>query len=476
MERKIYLLLTGLLIFGLSTRASNVDTLSVGGFGKVSIYLPENVPGSIVLLVSGTEGWNKEMSGIAHSIQSQGMLVAGINLKDYLKQQNSSVARCMYPAGDFESLSMDIQKKYKFKQYIPPLLAGCSSGTAFIYGVLAQSPPETFKGAICFGFNPEISISKPFCEGNGLKSVLTSDKKSYYLLPCAALKDPFIVLRGTMDKVQTNAALQQYMASLTTGELILLPGVGIDFTDSKGWLSQFNLACNKIMKESVSSAQPTVIKSESSNAKTFTLKSDLPLTIIPPEANNKMPLLFFVSGDGGWKKFEQRVGEIVSEKGMPVVGLDALKYFWNEKKPKETADEISVVISYYLKQWNRSSFILVGYSFGAGVVPFIANNFPDQLKGEMKGVYCFSPDKTSDFEIHISDMLSMNKKEKYNVLNELKMITPYNPVCIFGSMENAGLKNQFILKGIRMESLPGEHHYNNNYKAIAGIILKDFLP
>jgi type IV secretory pathway VirJ component len=128
-----------------------------------------------------------------------------------------------------------------------------------------------------------------------------------------------------------------------------------------------------------------------------------------------------------------------------------------------------------MKQWDRSSFILVGYSFGAGVVPFIANNFPDQLKGKIKGVYCFSPDKTSDFEIHISDMLSMNTKEKYNVLNELKIIIPFNPVCIFGSKEDAKLKKQFFIKGIRIESLPGEHHYNNDYNAIAGIMLKDFL-
>lgn len=475
MEKKIYILLTGLLIFELSARATNVDTLSVEGFGKVNIYIPGNVPGAIVLLVSGTEGWNKEMSGIAQNIKAQGALVAGINLKYYLKQLNTSKAKCMYPAGDFESLSMDIQKKYKFKQYLPPILVGCSSGATFVYGVLAQSPPETFKGAISFGFSPEIITGNPLCEGNGLKSVPTKNKGNYYLQPCSTLKDPFVVLQGALDKVRTNAALQQYMTGLTTGELILLPDVGTNLTDSKAWLPRFCLAYNKILNKSVSLDKQTIQKTETLDAKPLSVKNDLPLTIIPSKSNKKMPLLFFISGDGGWKKFEQMVGEIVSEKGMPVIGLDALKYFWNERQPKDAADEISAVISYYMKQWDRSSFILVGYSFGAGVVPFIANNFPDQLKGKIKGVYCFSPDKTSDFEIHISDMLSMNTKEKYNVLNELKIIIPFNPVCIFGSKEDAKLKKQFIIKGIRIESLPGEHHYNNDYNAIAGIMLKDFL-
>jgi type IV secretory pathway VirJ component len=169
------------------------------------------------------------------------------------------------------------------------------------------------------------------------------------------------------------------------------------------------------------------------------------------------------------------VSEKLAEKGMPVVGLDAQKYFWKGRQPKETADEISTIANHYMKQWNDSSFVLVGYSFGACVAPFIANNFSKILKDALKGVYCISPDETADFEIHISDMLSFNNKEKYDVLSELKKIIAFNPVCIFGNEEDTELRKHFSMTGVKIETLHGSHHYNNDYNSLATVIYRDFF-
>ena len=205
------------------------------------------------------------------------------------------------------------------------------------------------------------------------------------------------------------------------------------------------------------------------------MKSDLPLTLIPTSLNENLPLAFFISGDGGWTSFDQAVCEKLAEKGMPVVGLDAQKYFWNEKKPNEVADEITVAINHYIQLWNKKSFVLLGYSFGACVAPFIANNFSEPIKESLKGVYCFSPDVTGDFEIHISDMLHLKTNDKYNVPSELKKIGNLKPVCIFGDEEDKDLQKEFSSPEIRIETLPGNHHYNNNHSAVAEIILNDFL-
>lgn len=475
MKPTFYILLTGLLIVAMSSNATTVDTLLVGDFGKVRIFTTENVPNSFVLLVSGSEGWNKELTEIAHNIKAQGALVAGIDLKHYLKQINTTKSKCIYPAGDFESLSMDIQKKHKLNHYLAPVLIGYSTGANFVYGVLAQSPPETFKGAITFGFNTEMTTSYQFCEGNGLKSVQINNSRSYSIESCTTLYDPFIVLQGKIGQIKKIEGLKVYMSKIRTGELIFLPADIPNFSDTVYWLPQFRYAYTKILRKSIKPVRKVVEKEIVEDSKTVLLNTNLPLTVIPPESNTKLPVVFFISGDGGWKKLEQNVGEILARKGMPVIGLDALKYFWNEKQPVETANDISKVITYYMEKWNRSSFILVGYSFGAGVVPFIAGNFSGQLKEQIKCVYCLSPDITADFEIHITDMLSMNLKEKYNVLNELKQITPLNPVCIFGSEEDAKVTKQFMVRGLKVETLPGEHHYNNDYNAIATILLKDYI-
>ena len=203
-------------------------------------------------------------------------------------------------------------------------------------------------------------------------------------------------------------------------------------------------------------------------------KKDLPLALVPTSVKNDLPLVFFISGDGGWKSWNQNLSEELAKKGMPVVGLNAQKYFWNEKIPQKVAGELIIVIKQYMQTWNKSTFILLGYSFGACVAPFIANNFDDHSKKNMKGVYCFSPDLTGDFEIHMTDMMHWNTKRKFDVVSELTKIKTLNTVCLFGDEEEPKTRNEFSKAGTKIKILPGDHHYNDDFKAIADIILNDF--
>jgi type IV secretory pathway VirJ component len=202
--------------------------------------------------------------------------------------------------------------------------------------------------------------------------------------------------------------------------------------------------------------------------------SNLPLKLFPSSGKENLPLAIFISGDGGWGSFDQKVCENLSAKGMPVIGLDSRKYFWSEKQPKETADELSKAVVHYMKLWNKTSFIITGYSFGACVAPVIANSFTGTIKETIIGIVCVSPDISTDLEVHISDMLSMGPIEKYDVLDELKKLTSLKPVCVFGADEDLELKKHFSVPGIRVETLPGGHRFANDQVAVAGIILKNF--
>jgi type IV secretory pathway VirJ component len=205
------------------------------------------------------------------------------------------------------------------------------------------------------------------------------------------------------------------------------------------------------------------------------LKSELILTILTSKLNESLPVVFFISGDGGWTNFDQGVSEILVAKGIPVIGLNSRKYFWNEKQPKQVASEISHALEYYMKQWNRSSFVLVGYSFGACVSPFIVPELASSLNESLKGVYCFSPDETGDFKIHMTDLLNLTTNQKYDVLGQMGKIKSFNPICIFGDTEDPEEQTHFSKAGINVKIIPGDHHYDNNYRVVAGIIYNDFL-
>ncbi len=472
--KRPFLLFVWLILIGLSTRSAPVDSLTYGPFGKVTIYHPVKTPEAVVLFVSGDGGWNTGVIEWAKKIAEQGALVVGIDIQKYFKKIKTEKVKCYYPASDFENLSMTLQKKYKFKQYYKPILIGYSSGATLVYGILAQAPGNTFKGAIALGFCPDIDIDKPLCAGSGLTYHVLKAGKSYYIEAAKHLTAPFIVLEGMIDQVCSYEDTKKFMEGIPMGELVSLPKVGHGFSVAKNSQPQLLAAYQKILKE------PAFTEKINPDNKLLLLQeleqinSDLPLTTIPSTTDPSLPLVFFISGDGGWSTFDHGVSEKLAVDGMPVVGLDSQKYFWNEKQPETTAEEVSKAILFYMKLWHRKSFVIVGYSFGACIAPFIANNLSITFKENLKGVFCLSPEKTGDFEIHVADMLSFKTNDKYDVLNEMKLITSLNPVCVFGNGEDEELKNHFSVKGVKVETLPGSHHYDNDYKAVAALILKDY--
>ncbi|HNX55955.1 MAG TPA: AcvB/VirJ family lysyl-phosphatidylglycerol hydrolase [Prolixibacteraceae bacterium] len=472
--RRIILIVVFLVLIIAKSEATKVDTLYFGNVGKVVLYHPAKTPDAFILFVSGDGGWNKGVDVMANNIVSQGAMVAGINIVSYLKRIKSSKSKCCYPASDLETISLSIQKKYQFSKYLKPVLVGYSSGATLVYGALAQAPANTFKGAIAMGFCPDMDIDRPFCRGAGLSCKPIKAGISYMLEPCTELTAPFIALSGSNDQVCSFFEMKKYVDKIRNAEIVGLPNVGHGFAVTRNWVPQFANAYRKILNEpgyqEKKSAENVLLKLQIDSL----YKSDLPLSVIPSPVKKDLPLAFFISGDGGWTSFDQAVCDKLAEKGIPVIGLDAQKYFWNKRQPRAVANELAPAIVHYLKLWNRQSFVLVGYSFGACVVPFIAENFNDQEKQLLKGVYCFSPDLTGDFEIHLSDMLHLKTTDSYNVAKGMKTIQALNPVCIFGTEEEGATRKAFSDEGIRVEMLPGNHHYSSDFNAISGVIMKDF--
>ena len=470
--KKLIIIITITISFILNAKASGNDIINYGYFRNVTIYKPVGNPKSFVLFISGDGGWNQGVVNMAKNIADQGALVAGVNILTYYKNIKKEKQKCYYPAGDFENLSLEIQKKYKFSTYFKPILVGYSSGATLVYGALAQAPANTFKGAIGLGFCPDIELDKTLCNGLALTTKVLKPGKSFYLNPSEKLTAPFIVLQGVNDLDCPYADALKYMKEVNAEQLITLPKVGHGFSVTKNWLPQFITAYTKI-QNTPTYAQAKTIEDKLKQSQNFqTYQTDLPLSIIHSNTNDNLPLAFMISGDGGWTSFDQELGEQFSKDGIPVIGLDAQNYFWNAKTPQSSALEISKAIDHYMKQWNKKSFILVGYSFGACVVPFIGNNFPTLLKEKMKGIYSLSPDETADFEIHLSDMLNLNSTEKYSVIKEVSKIKNSKLVCFFGDEESETVRKKFEASGVKVITLTGDHHFNNNFNSIVNTVLK----
>ncbi|WP_211480952.1 AcvB/VirJ family lysyl-phosphatidylglycerol hydrolase [Arcticibacter eurypsychrophilus] len=478
--QQISLRITEVLILFISTVVTvkaekRLDSLKYGPFEQIQLYHPEGKPESLVLFVSGDGGWNEGVIQMAKSLATEGAMVAGIDIRHYLKSLYRQKLSCFYPAADFERLSLMLQKKFHFPAYQKPVLVGYSSGATLVYAMLVQAPANTFKGALSLGFCPDLKTWKQLCEGAGLKSHKMKAAGTFFIEKAAKLSAPFIVLNGITDQVCPYEATKEFLSGMVEAELITLSKVGHGFSVHSNWMPQFMDAYKKIL-QAPSFTQVQESKNEVLKRKRLDpLPGDMPLSVIPTVVKSDAPLVFMISGDGGWTSFDQSLAEALAGKKLTVIGLDAQKYFWNEKTPRETSSDVSKAVLHYLQQYQKESFILAGYSFGASVVPFIASRLNEQLKQKLIGVVSLSPEVTADFEIHVADMLGVaGSGEDYDVLREEQKIKAFHPICYFGQQEDAETAELFKKAGIKVGMIPGSHHFDNNYSLIASRI-SDFL-
>jgi len=195
---------------------------------------------------------------------------------------------------------------------------------------------------------------------------------------------------------------------------------------------------------------------------------DLPLIITNPKIEDKAaPVALLISGDGGWYGFEQSIADNLANLGIPTVGLDSRKYFWNRRTPEETAADIARALSFYGKKWGRNKFMLIGYSVGAELVPFIVTRLPENVKSETISAVLLSPDLYTDFEVHFTNMLGMgNPQNIFDVVKEIKSMQPLLTLCIFGDGEKSKVPGLLAGTSVMIKAIPGDHHYKFNLPLI----------
>jgi type IV secretory pathway VirJ component len=446
-----------------NVRASE-ETLAFGRFGSVSIYRPAVQPAQVALFVSGDGGWNKGVVDMARELVAMGTLVVGVDIVRYLKALEAGGEACAYPASDFEALGQHVQRTYGFATYRPAILVGYSSGATLVYAILAQAPSGTFQGALSLGFCPDLLVTKPFCKGNGLAYKPGPKGKGVVFEPASHLESPWIALQGELDQVCDPPSTASYVSRVKGGAIVLLPKVGHGYAVPRNWLPQFKEAFRRIADASMAGlAAP---RPEASLA-------DLPLVEVPAAGPGSDILAIILSGDGGWTSLDKDVGRALAARGYPVVGLDSLQYFWKARTPDGAAKDLERILIHYLAAWKKSRAVLIGYSYGADVLPFLANRLPSKLFAKVPVTVLVGPSHSVAFEFHVAEWLGASSSKELPVLPEVRKLKGARILCLYGEGEKDSLCRELepgLAKGI---PLAGSHHFGGNYGAVADAILKE---
>lgn len=443
---------------------AKTETFNAGRFGKVTIYGAEkDSPSQFILFLSGDGGWNAGVVDMANSLEAPDTVVVGISTPAYFKNLLKSKEKCHYSAADLESLSHLIQMKFNFKEYVIPTLVGYSSGASLVYGVLAQAPSNTFKGAISLGFCPDIEADKPLCKGSGLESTVLKKDKDFLMKPYAKLKQPWVVLHGNIDQVCSFAEQKKFTEGLPNTTFVELNKVGHGFSVQKNWMPQFKEAFTKIIDLDRPKAKNPAIQ-------------DLPVEEMEVEGKSNSTLVVILSGDGGWASLDKDLASAFNEQGYSVVGLNSLKYFWKPKTEADIGRDLNRIGTHYMKEWKKSKILWVGYSMGADALPFGLNRVSDEIKKQSLASIYIGLSRNAEFEFNFSNWLTTGASEdgkptKPEIVKLSTSSSSLKNICIYGAEEDeSGCES--LKENIKVIELPGGHHFGGDYDKIASLILK----
>jgi type IV secretory pathway VirJ component len=198
---------------------------------------------------------------------------------------------------------------------------------------------------------------------------------------------------------------------------------------------------------------------------------DLPLKEWTTVTHDK-PVIFYISGDGGFNSFSSGLCESLNKRGYDVFALNAKSYFWNRKTPEQAATDINDYLLKKLAGRVNQQVVLIGYSFGADVLPFIVHRLSKSIYESVIASFLMASSGSTDFEIHWTDIFGGNKKRSMDVVTELNRLSDKYIVLIDGSDEETLPLDKISLKKYTHEILPGGHHFEGDTEEITKVILK----
>lgn len=444
-------------------------SLELASFGTVHLYGDPATASAVVLFASGDGGWELGVVDMARALAERGALVAGFDTVHYLARLESAAGSCAYPAGDLEQLAQFVEKEAGLPRYRTPILAGYSSGATLVYAATVQAPEASFAGALSLGFCPDLPGARPFCRGSGLASRPAPDGRGQIFQPAARLAVPWVVLQGAIDEVCDPGATAAFVAAAPGGELVSLPKVGHGFSVERNWMPQMREAFDRLAGGSRS---PAPAAASAPVAAPYAAPADLPLVEVPAtgkpgDATAASTLAVVLSGDGGWAGMDKEIAGQLARLGIPSIGWNSLQYYWNPRSPEGAAADLGRVLRHYLSAWRRDRALLVGYSFGADVLPFLVARLPESLRSRVGLVTLVAPSTTAQFEFHVAEWLGSTAASALPTAPEVERLRGLRVLCLQGDEDDDGLCRKLPAGAAEVAILGGGHHFGGGYADVA---------
>ncbi|WP_434988940.1 virulence factor [Xanthomonas melonis] len=426
--------------------AQSSEPVTHGRFEQVPVLMPKGEPQRVVIWLAGTGNAGKRQAQ-AEALRADGAMVAMVDAAHLYAVLRKAGGTCTFSVGDVENFSRYVQAFYHIPTYRLPLLVGDGEGAALAYAIGAQAKPHVLAGVLTDGLCPAAVNDQAICQP-GVR------QGSNALVP-APLQIPW-VLAGSQDKRCPATAEAAFLAQVPQARTFrrtaggdLLPGL-------------------RAAARSLGEQKGVVLPPPPGDL------ADLPVVEAPARPDGDADddtFVIFVSGDGGWAGLDEEVADALAAQGIPVVGLDSLRYFWTERTPQGFANDLDRIARVYAQRWQRRRVVLIGFSQGADVLPAAINKLPASTKQNIRMTALLSVGKLADYEFHVSNWLGSDD-EGLPIAPEVQRLPAGTTVCIYGQDDDDALCPSLPAQAAKRVALPGDHHFKGDYATLARVIMQ----
>lgn len=425
-----------------------------GLFGDLHLARPAGTATRTVIFVSDANGWDAREDAYADALAAGGSLVVGVDLPGYLQELDGIAGGCAYPAAHVEEVSHWIQRHENLANYSAPWLVGLERGATLAYAIAAQAPAGTFAGLTTLGYDFGWRLGHPLCAGDAGQASTADGTRGFRVVPVARLATPWLP-RPYAPGVAIDG-MGRAIAQLRE-RLLPLPSSG---HDGPAALAAVLDRWDRREARRNQMLPPDV--------------ADLPLTDIAPTTPPRGRIAIVLTGDGGWAGLDQGVAGALAADGVQVVGFSTLKYFWKPRTPDDAAAAVARVVGHYAAEHPDARFALIGYSFGASLVPVVLNRLPDAAREKIDLQFLISPDDEAVFEIKVGDWFGGAHHDGAIPIAPELATTPIPAFCLHGADEDDSPCAGFAGGNVAALELPGGHHYDGDYSAIGKLLLQQW--
>lgn len=404
-----------------------------GRYGKTTLLRPRGASTGFVILFSTGQSWSGADQLAAERLASMGAIVLGVNRAAYVDALNQAV--CHTLVGDADSQSKRLQRELGVPAYWSPILAGIGQGGRLAQLALTEAPASTIGGAVSIDPTASPGLTSPPCKRDPAASDHLLGFWSVGLTPAA----PADGRAWINDETKAGRAPTRHDFPAGASEADMLAALIGPHLDRH------------------------IFKPED--------VGDLPLVELRAAHPSDM-LAVVLSGDGGWRDLDKTIAEKLHADGVNVVGWDSLHYFWRARTPERAATDLARVLRVYTRRWHATHVALIGYSFGADVLPFMVNRLPSRERRMISLISLLGFEKAADFEIRLGGWFGLPpSSHALPEKPELATIPGRLVQCFYGAEETDTFCPALADTGVTLIRTQGGHHFGGHYDALEQRIL-----